>query len=303
MTEDAKRCGYVALLGAPNAGKSTLMNALVGTKISIVTPRVQTTRARIIGIALKGSAQIVYVDTPGIFTPKRRLERAMVGAAWQGARDAEIIVLLVDAASTAEKREADTATIIAGLKAANRTAILALNKIDLVAPQTLLALADRLNREGVFTDIFMISALTRDGVSDLEAKIISLLPEGPWLYPEDQVTDIPLRQLAAEATREQLFLQLRQELPYALTVETESWEEREDGSVRIEQTIYVERESQKGIVLGQGGQRIKAVGAASRATLERFFDRRVHLFLVVKVRTGWHDDPARYRAMGLDFDV
>ncbi len=300
MTEDARRCGYVALLGPPIAGKSTPLNALVGTKISIVTPKVQTTRARVIGIALKGSAQIVYVDTPGIFTPKRRLERAMVDAAWQGARDAEIIVLLVDAA---EKRADDTAAIVAGLKAANRTAILALNKIDLVAPPTLLALADRLNREGVFTDIFMISALTRDGVSDLEAKIIALLPEGPWLYPEDQVTDIPLRQLAAEATREQLFLQLRQELPYALTVETESWEEREDGSVRIEQTIYVERESQKGIVLGQGGQRIKAVGAASRATLERFFDRRVHLFLVVKVRTGWHDDPARYRAMGLDFDV
>lgn len=297
------RCGYVALLGAPNAGKSTLLNALVGTKISIVTPKVQTTRARIIGIALKGTAQIVYVDTPGIFAPKHRLERAMVEAAWQGARESDIIVLLVDAASGEERRAADTAAIIAGLKAANRTAILALNKIDLVAPPTLLALADRMNAAGVFSDIFMISALTRDGVADLEAKIVGLLPEGPWLYPEDQVTDIPLRQLAAEATREQLFLQLRQEVPYALTVETESWEERADGSVRIEQTVYVERESQKGIVLGERGQRIKSVGAAARGALERFLDRRVHLFLTVKVRTGWHDDPARYRAMGLDFDV
>ncbi|MFO0995196.1 MAG: GTPase Era [Alphaproteobacteria bacterium] len=297
------RCGYVALLGAPNAGKSTLLNALVGAKVSIVTPKVQTTRARIIGIAIKGAAQIVYVDTPGIFAPKRRLERAMVEAAWQGARDADVIVLLVDAAASDENREADTDAIVAGLKEAGLSAILALNKIDLVAPPVLLGLADRLNRTGVFSETFMISALTRDGVADLEDRIVSLLPEGPFLYPEDQVTDLPLRQLAAEATREQLFLQLRQEVPYALTVETESWEERGDGSVRIEQTVYVERESQKGIVLGERGQRIKTVGAAARASLERFLDRRVHLFLTVKVRSGWHDDPARYRAIGLDFDV
>ena len=298
----ATKCGFAAVIGAPNAGKSTLVNALVGAKVSIVTPKVQTTRARVLGIACKGEAQIVYVDTPGIFAPKRRLERAMVRAAWQGAGDADIVLLMVDVAARASGRDEALEPILAGLRDANRKAILVLNKIDLVKPAALLAIVQRLNAEGLFTDTFMISALKGDGVADLERRITELLPPGPWLYPEDQVADMPLRLLAAEVTREQLFLQLSQELPYSISVETESWQERADGSVRIEQVVHVMRESHKPIVLGRGGQQIKRVGAAARAELETMLERKVHLFLFVRVSPDWTDDPERYQAMGLDFE-
>ncbi|UCH73138.1 MAG: GTPase Era [Rhodospirillales bacterium] len=294
------RCGFVALLGAPNAGKSTLLNRVVGAKVSIVTPKVQTTRTRVLGIALRGMAQIIFIDTPGIFKPRRRLDRAMVAAAWAGAADADLVVLLVDA----EKGLTDDVTrIVDGLAGAGRSAMLALNKIDLVRRESLLALSAELNRGGVFTDTFMISATTGDGVDDLVEALVARLPEGPWLYPEDQLSDMPERLLAAEITREKLFLQLRQELPYALTVETEEWEDRADGSVRIGQVVYVQRDTQKAIVLGKGGQRIKAVGAAAREELERMLACRVHLFLFVKVREKWGEDPERYRDWGLDFDV
>lgn len=293
-----KRCGYVAVLGAPNAGKSTLVNRLVGTKVSIVTPKVQTTRTRVVAIAIEGDSQLVFIDTPGIFKPKRRLERAMVEAAWGGAADADLIVLLVDAA---RGRDAETDGIIEGLKQAERKAILALNKIDLVARPNLLGLAKSLNDEGIFSDVFMISALDGDGVDDLKRHLAAAVPEGPWLYPEDQLATMPERLLAAEITREQLFLQLRQELPYSLTVETDKWEDRKDGSARIDQTIYVERESQRAIVLGKGGSMIKRIGQLARAEMTRVFQRPIHLFLFVKVREGWTDDPERYRAMGLDY--
>jgi len=296
--EEVRRCGYVALVGAPNAGKSTLMNCLMGTKVSIVTPKVQTTRARIIGVMVHGASQFVFVDTPGIFDPKRRLERAMVAAAWAGTTDADVVVLLVDAEHGVT---ADTRRIVDGLKSAGRQAVLVLNKIDLVRRETLLALADTFNSEGTFSDIFMLSALKGDGVDDLVPALAGRLPEGPWLYPEDHLSDMNERLFAAEITREQLFLKLYQELPYSLTVETEEWEEKEDGSVRMGQVIYVERTSQRAIVLGKGGQQIKAVGAASRAELEELLGRRVHLFLFVKVREKWRDDPERYREMGLDF--
>ncbi len=300
MTEAPTRCGFAALIGAPNAGKSTLLNRLVGAKVSIVTPKVQTTRTRVLGIALRGPAQVVFVDTPGIFRPRRRLDRAMVAAAWAGAADADLVVLLVDA----EKGlTGDVTRIVEGLAAAGRKAILALNKIDLVKRETLLALADELHANGVFTDVFMISAATGDGVDDLMAALVERLPEGPWLYPEDQLSDMPERSLAAEITREKLFLQLRQELPYALTVETEEWEDKPDGSVRIGQVVYVQRDSQKAIVLGKGGRRIKAVGEAARGELEEMLGCRVHLFLFVKVRENWGDDPERYREWGLDFDA
>lgn len=298
----ATRCGFAAVIGAPNAGKSTLVNALVGAKVSIVTPKVQTTRARVLGIACKGEAQIVYVDTPGIFAPKRRLERAMVRAAWQGAGDADVVLLMVDVAARASGRDEALEPILAGLRDAKRKAILVLNKIDLVKPADLLAIIQKLNAEGLFTDTFMISALKGDGVADLEKRVIELLPAGPWLYPEDQVADMPLRLLAAEVTREQLFLQLSQELPYSISVETESWQERPDGSVRIEQVVHVLRESHKPIVLGKGGQQIKSVGAASRAELEKMLERKVHLFLFVRVSPDWANDPERYQAMGLDFE-
>ncbi|MGE5148004.1 MAG: GTPase Era, partial [Candidatus Eiseniibacteriota bacterium] len=247
------RCGFVALVGAPNAGKSTLLNALVGAKLSIVTPKVQTTRTRIRGVATERATHNVFVDTPAIFAPKRRLERAMVAAAWAGAADADLVVVVVDAAALGGKGEpdADTRRIIEGLRAAGRKAILALNKVDAVKPPVLLAIAERLNREGLFTDIFMISALTGSGVADLKAHLAKHLPEGIWLYPEDQLSDMSERLIAAEVTREQLFLQLHQELPYALTVETESWEEFEDGSVKVTQVVYVERDNQKAIVLGK----------------------------------------------------
>lgn len=299
--DERARCGVVALVGAPNAGKSTLLNAFVGAKVSIVTPRVQTTRARITGVAVDGNAQFVFVDTPGIFPPRRRLERAMVDAAWSGARDADAIVLLVDSRRPADADGDDTARIVGGLAGAGLPAVLALNKIDLVEKSRLLALSDALNEAGAFRGTFMISALSGDGVGDLRDFLAGILPEGPWLYPEDQIADMPMRLLAAETTREKLFMRLRQELPYHLTVETEGWEERPDGSARIDQVIYVSRDSHKGIVLGKGGRAIGSVGAAARLELENVMARPVHLFLRVKVRAAWLDEPARYREMGLEF--
>ena len=301
---ETSRCGFVALVGAPNVGKSTLMNNLVGAKVSIVTPKVQTTRTRVLGICIRGASQLVFVDTPGIFMPKRRLERAMVRAAWRGAADADMAVVLVDAAQGREGAvDTDTGRIIEGLKRGERKAILALNKIDLVKRETLLGLAEELGRTGVFTNTFMISALTGDGVQDLSDFLAANVPEGPWLFPEDQLSDMPERLLAAEITREKLFLQLHQELPYSLAVETESWEEFDDGSVKINQIIYIQRDSQKAIVLGKGGRQIKAVGRAAREELEGLFGRRVHLFLHVKVRPDWIDDPERYRDLGLDYNA
>ena len=294
----ATRCGFIALVGAPNAGKSTLLNALVGGKVSIVTPKVQTTRTRVTGIAMAGDAQLVFIDTPGIFQPKRRLDRAMVAAAWGGARDADIVVVLVDAKRGIDN---DTQRILDGLKGRGRQAIAALNKIDLVKRADLLPRAAELDATGVFTDTFMISALNGDGVDDLRGVLAERVPAGPWHYPEDQLSDMPLRLLAAEVTREQLFLRLHQELPYALAVETESWQERKDGSVRIGQVIYLARENHKPIVLGKGGRQIKAVGSAAREELETLLDRRVHLFLHAKVAPKWPDDPARYRDLGLEF--
>ena len=294
------RCGYVALIGAPNAGKSTLLNRLVGRKLAIVTPKVQTTRSRLLGIAIEGGAQLVFLDTPGIFAPRRRLDRAMVAAAWAGAADADKVVLLVDATRASD---VDTRTIIARLKDSSRRAILAINKIDLLRRDKLLGLADTLYRSGPFDDVFMISGLTGDGVDDLRRHLAAAIPEGPWLFPEDQLSDAPERWLAAEITREQVFLQLHDELPYMAGVETESWEERRDGSARIDQVIYVRREGQKAIVLGERGTKIKAIGARARTELERLLDRRVHLFLFVKVRDNWIDDPERYAALGLDYNV
>ena len=293
------RCGFVALVGAPNAGKSTLLNALVGTKLSIVTHKVQTTRARLRGIAIEGESQIVFIDTPGIFTPKRRLERAMVEAAWGGARDADIVVLLYDAHR--KRLDDDTRLILEGLRQSGRRADLALNKIDLIKRERLLALAAEFEAEGLFDRIFMLSALSGDGVADLRRALAERLPEGPWLYPEDQLSDLPMRLLAAETTREKLFLKLHDELPYALTVETDEWQDFQDGSLRIAQTVYVQRDSQKGIVLGKGGRTIKAVRSEAQADLEAALERRVHLFLFVKVRENWVDDPERYQPWGLDF--
>ena len=297
--EDGRRSGFVALLGAPNAGKSTLLNALVGQKISIVTHKVQTTRAQIRGIAIEGDSQIVFVDTPGIFQPKRRLERAMVAAAWGGAQDADLVVLLYDAGR--KRIDPDTRRILDGLKGQKRRAVLALNKIDQIRRDKLLSLAAEFEAEGIFDRIFMISALTGDGVDDLRRHLAAEMPVGPWLYPEDQLSDLPLRLLAADVTREKLFLKLHQELPYALTVETETWQEFDDGSARLEQTIYVQRDSQKAIVLGKSGRTIKEIRGDAQAELEVMLERRVHLFLFVKVRENWLDDPARYRAWGLDF--
>ena len=302
--EAATRCGFVALIGAPNAGKSTLLNQLVGSKLAIVTPKVQTTRTRLLGIAIEGSTQLIFVDTPGIFAPRRRLDRAMVAAAWAGAADADKTVLLVDAARMAQRgADDDTKGILDRLAATKRRVILALNKVDLVRREKLLAVADDLFRSGVFEDVFMVSALTGDGVADLRRRLTESLPPGPWLFPADQLSDAQERWLAAETTREQVFLQLHDELPYAATVETESWEERRDGSARIEQVIYVQRPSQRAIVLGEGGRRIKAIGARARAELEQMFDRRIHLFLFVKVRENWVEDPERYAALGLDYNA
>lgn len=300
MNEQTPRhCGYVALVGAPNAGKSTLLNQLIGAKVSIISPKVQTTRSRVLGIVVDHASQLIFIDTPGIFAPKRRLERAMVAAAWAGADDADVVAVLVDAARGID---GDTRRIIDGLKAAGRRAVLALNKVDLVVPAQLLPLADGLAKEDIFDAVFMISGLTGDGVGDLKRHFAALLPEGPWLFPEDQLTDLPQRLLAAETTREQIFLQLHQELPYAAMVETESWEEFADGSVKISQTIHVQRDSQKAIVLGKGGQQVKKIGAHARVELERIFDRRVHLFLFVRVTEGWTEDRERYKAIGLEFE-
>ena len=291
-------CGIVALIGVPNAGKSTLLNALVGAKISIVTPKVQTTRALIRGITVEGASQLIFVDTPGIFAPRRRLDRAMVGTAWGSAHDADIVALLIDSRKGLEE---DDEAILSRLAEVRTNKILVLNKIDLVEKPKLLALAHALNERVAFARTFMISALSGSGVADLKGWLAAQVPPGPWLYPEDQMSDAPLRQLAAEITREKLYLRLHQELPYRSTVETDVWKELRDGSVRIEQTIYVERESQRKIVLGKGGQTIKAIGAAARADIAEATEQPVHLFLFVKVREGWGDDPERYREMGLEF--
>ena len=295
----ATRCGFVALIGAPNVGKSTLINALVGAKISIVTPKVQTTRALIRGIAMQGPAQLIFVDTPGIFAPRRRLDRAMVGTAWVGAKDADVVALLIDARGGLAGDDEAILQGLSDIRSAKK--LLVLNKIDLVAKPALLALVQSLNERTPFAATFMISALSGDGVSNLKEWLAENVPPGPWLYPEDQISDAPLRQLAAEITREKLYLRLHQELPYQSTVETETWTEHKDGSVRIEQTIYVERESQRKIVLGKGGASIKAIGAAARADIAAEIGHPVHLFLFVKVREGWGDDPERYRAIGLEF--
>ena len=294
------RCGYVALIGAPNSGKSTLLNRLVGSKLAIVTPKPQTTRTRLLGIAIEGSSQIIFVDTPGIFTPRGRLDRAMVAAAWSGAEDADETLLLVDASRGIDQ---DTRRILDRLAERGRRSILALNKIDLIRRERLLGLTEELSREGDFDPIFMISGLKGDGVEDVRRYLAGRMPPGPWLFPEDQLSDAPERLIAAEVTREQVFLQLHNELPYASTVETERWEDRPNGSVRIEQIIYVQRPGQRAIVLGEGGKRIKAIGARARAELERMLERRVHLFLFVKVREDWIEDRERFEALGLDYNA
>jgi GTPase len=295
------RCGFIAILGAPNVGKSTLLNRLVGTKVSIVTSKAQTTRRRILGITIRGDAQLVFVDTPGIFTPApgRRLERAMVRAAWHSALDADRRVLVVDARRGVDH---DTETILAGLCEGGRPMTLVINKVDLVAPPTVLPIIDRLHRTGLFQRVFIVSALTGDGCEELLGALSEDLPKSPWLFPEDQLSDLSQRAMTAEITREKLFEQLHQELPYSLTVETENWAAGADGAeVRIDQTIYVQRESQKAIVLGKGGRQIKAVGQAARTELEGILGCRVHLFLFVKVRPKWTEDPERYQELGLEF--
>lgn len=294
----ATRCGFVALIGAPNVGKSTLVNALVGAKVTIVSRKVQTTRALIRGIVIENNAQIVLVDTPGIFLPKRRLDRAMVSTAWSGAHDADLVCVLLDAkAGIDEEAEA----ILAKAASVNHDKILVINKVDLVQREKLLALAQAANERMKFAKTFMIAAISGDGVDDIRTTLAEMVPPGPYLYPEDQMSDAPMRQLAAEITREKIYQKLHQELPYQSTVETDKWEERKDKSVRIEQTIYVERESQRKIVLGKGGATIKSIGADSRKELMQILDVPVHLFLFVKVRENWGDDPDRYREMGLDF--
>ncbi len=292
------RSGFVALIGATNAGKSTLVNRLVGAKVTIVSHKVQTTRAIIRGIAIHDNTQIVFLDTPGIFRPRRRLDRAMVTTAWGGAKDADVIVLLVD---SERGLKGDAEAILEGLKEVPQPKVLLLNKIDRVRPEELLELAAAANEAVSFERTFMISALNGSGCEDLMDYLAAALPEGPWYYPEDQISDLPMRQLAAEITREKLFLRLHQELPYASHVETEKWEERKDGSVRIEQVIYVERDSQKKIALGKGGEAIKAISTAARKEISEILEQPVHLFLFVKVRGNWGDDPERFREMGLEF--
>ncbi len=306
-------CGFVALIGAPNAGKSTLLNALVGAKISIVTRKAQTTRATVRGVVVEQEAQIVFVDTPGLFTPKRRLDRAMNTAAWGAAADADVNALLIDArAETAAAGKAagshapsdlteGTQTILAALKEAAGPKVLILNKIDLVDRPVLLALAFRLNEALPFRETFMVSAANGDGVDKLKSALGGMMPDGPWLYPADQIADAPMRALAAEITREKLFERLHDELPYQTTVETDSWKDLPDGSARIEQTIYVTREGHKKIVIGEGGKTLKAIGSAARKEIIEAHEANVHLFLFVKVRENWLDDPERYRAMGLEF--
>ncbi|MCA6112636.1 GTPase Era [Bradyrhizobium cenepequi] len=306
MTAEAKaeaspagtRCGFVALIGAPNVGKSTLVNALVGSKVTIVSRKVQTTRALIRGIVIEGNAQIILVDTPGIFAPRRRLDRAMVSTAWSGAHDADLVCVLLDAKAGID---AEAEAIFAKVDSVAHPKILVLNKIDLVPREKLLVLAKAANDRLRFENTFMISALSGDGVDDLRRALASMVPAGPFLYPEDQMSDAPMRHLAAEITREKIYQKLHQELPYQSTVETDSWTERNDKSIRIEQTIFVERESQRKIVLGKGGATIKSIGAEARKEIAEIMGVPVHLFLFVKVRENWGDDPDRYREMGLEF--
>ena len=292
------RCGFVALIGAPNVGKSTLVNALVGAKVTIVSRKVQTTRALIRGIVVEDNAQIVLVDTPGIFSPKRRLDRAMVSTAWSGAHDADLVCVLIDARQGIDE---ETDAIFARLASVNRPKFLVMNKIDIVPREQLLSLSAGANERLQFDATFMVSALTGDGVDDLRHALAQAVPEGPFHYPEDQMSDAPLRHLAAEITREKIYRHLHQELPYQSTVETEQWKDVRGGAVRIEQTIYVTRESQRKIVLGKGGATIRAIGATSRREIAGLIEQPVHLFLFVKVREGWADDPERYRGMGLEF--
>ena len=296
--DEDSRCGFIALIGAPNVGKSTLVNALVGSKVAIVSHKVQTTRAALRGIATAGGAQLVLIDTPGIFAPRRRLDRAMVANAWAGAHDADIAAVLIDA-----KRglDAEAEALLGKLSEVRQPKILLINKIDLVEKLALLAIARAANERATFAATFMVSALTGDGVADVRRWLAAHVPAGPWHYPEDQITDAPLRQLAAEITREKLYLRLHQELPYRSTVETDQWKELRDGSTRIEQTIYVERESQRKIVLGKGGQTIKAIGSEARREIADAIETKVHLMLFVKVRENWGDDPERYREIGLEF--
>jgi GTP-binding protein Era len=294
----SQRCGFVAIIGAPNVGKSTLVNAMVGSKVTIVSPKVQTTRAIIRGIAIERDAQLIFVDTPGIFAPRRRLDRAMVAVAWSGAHDADIVALMVDA-----KRGLDDETMAIAAKLADiaATKILIVNKVDLVAKPNLLGLVHAANERMTFAATFMVSAQSGDGVAEVKRWLAAHVPPGPWHYPQDQISDAPMRALAAEITREKIYLRLHQELPYRSTVETEVWKELRDGSVRIEQTIFVERESQRKIALGKGGQAIRSIGAEARKEIAKLIEKPVHLFLFVKVREGWADDPARYREMGLEF--
>jgi len=293
-----RRCGFVALIGAPNVGKSTLINAVVGAKVAIVSHKVQTTRALLRGIATEADSQLVFIDTPGIFQPRRRLDRAMVAGAWTGAGDADIVGAMIDARRGLDD---ETSALMGRLASLERSKILIVNKIDLVEKPTLLTLVKDASERVAFAAAFMVAALTGDGIADLKQWLAGHVPVGPWHYPEDQITDAPLRQLAAEITREKLYLRLHQELPYQSTVETNSWKELKDGSVRIEQTIYVERMSQRKIVLGKGGQTIKAIGAEARREIADIAEHPVHLFLFVKVREAWGDDPERYREIGLEF--
>jgi len=292
------RCGFVALIGAPNTGKSTLLNSLVGQKVAIVSHKVQTTRMRLRGIALAGSAQLIFVDTPGIFEPRRRLDRAMVAAAWEGAQDADVTLLVIDAA---RGLKADDFRILDRLANVDRRAVVALNKVDRVERRKLLPLTAEIDARGVADAIYMISAKTGDGVGELKADLAGRLPDGPWLYPADQVSDVTSRVMAAEITREKIYLRLHQELPYAISVETEDWQERADGSVEIRQVIHVARDSQKGIVIGKGGRTLKTIGEEARHDLESLLERRVHLLLFVRVSEGWAEDREHYRALGLEY--
>lgn len=298
---DRQRCGFVAVVGAPNAGKSTLVNRLVGAKVSIVTHKVQTTRTRVRGIAIAGDSQIVFVDTPGIFAAKRRLERAMVQAAWTGIEDADVVLVVHDASR--KNISDDARMVIEGLADTSHRPVLVLNKIDLVKRERLLALTAQLSEAGQFSEVFMVSAETGDGIADLTEFLAARMPIGPWHFPEDQLSDVTLRLMAAEITREKLFLNLHQELPYALTVESEGWEEFKDGSVRVQQTVYVARDQHKAMCLGKGGRTIRAVREAAQAELEEVLGQAVHLFIFVKVRENWINDPERYRMLGLEFDA
>ena len=301
MTEETTRAGFVALIGEPNAGKSTLLNRMVGAKVSIVTHKVQTTRARIRGVAMEGQSQIVFVDKPGLFRPRRRLDRAMVKAAWGGAADADIVVLLIEAHRGLTEGVQAIIDRIAEEMPKGKPVALAINKIDRVKAEVLLALTQKMNEAFPFVKTFLISAERGHGVGDLREWLAAELPEGPWYYPEDQIADLPMRMIAAEMTREKLTLRLHEELPYQLTVETEKWEDRPDGSTRIDQIVYVAREGHKGIVLGHKGETIKQIGQAARGEIATFLDRPVHLFLTVKVRENWLDEAERYTEMGLDF--